>query len=1080
VAIDLMFQITNLERASAAFRRLLKMTGSAAVVLILASCGGGGGTAPAPTPQPSTPPPAPVTLSGNELTVSTSTVRAKFTQGALTSLTNVLTNENYVATAGPNFVDMTMLQPTGGSLTPGNWVVNPTGTSATIEFRDSVRTVRMTAAVVDNELSLRFEGFSTTTGVISLTWGIFGLSLSPGRLLIPGQGGTYFDRSSTPSAQGLDYPVHWENQMVVYQGSQGNVLMYARDPVPTFKRLHASRQTGNLDMAFEMFAPAPWPGANSVPAVEWRIRGFSGSDWKPAADAYKNYLTAIRPFSAPSGNRSWIRNIRGVVIFQTLDQALLDQLAQELVPSQTLLLLADWRASAFDINYPDYTPSPLAKPFMDRARQLGFRIMLHINLLGVSETNPEYAGMKQFQIKTADELKEIGWLWDEFPSRDIHRIAYISPASSQYRQLLIRSMRTAIDSLQPDAMHLDAGGAITNDGNGLIENMNGMQGMMQLHREIMAAYPGLVLGGESTNEIIAPFNWLAQRWPADSPPHPISTYLLGDQVFFYGFLDQPAPDESGFADYMKRYEGLGVIPVPFIVTPSDLGPDRKRTHDFLDYIRMFQTNQYRPDFTGDWNTARFRYRSADGTSTATLEDDGTFVRFKKDGTVIYQRAHDANVVTTPHFIDNWPAYDSTRLLGTDPNRQFWLENAAFRPFNQTHLSNVPTNFQIGLDSFVADNYAFFQIEGVQRRWFDPIVEFPAARKGTIYNLQEFGVINGAVIQTGRAVVAGQLYNTVLLHNPPFQQAVGGTTFVEYRVAVPVAPKAELKFHAAMIDGTAQSDGVLMGVQIDGTTVWRTMVVPGNAWYDGVVDITSYGGRTVTLRLLTHPGLLLNAQFDQACWRDIRIETDFSTTANLQVELPTGVTPQFGAEAQVNSISGQVANVSLALPGHFTVFTATPPNIPLGGTLLNLPVKVWKASNEGLPFQFAYENSGNIGVVASGGVTKNAIAAIPPRRGATILTFAGTVPANANTLTVGYALADAPPVFGTILDYSGAEFIVRVNGTELHRHRIESVGWQQAIVDISPWRGKPALFELTADADENQLFDFAYFSDLTVH
>jgi hypothetical protein len=284
----------------------------------------------------------------------------------------------------------------------------------------------------------------------------------------------------------------------------------------------------------------------------------------------------------------------------------------------------------------------------------------------------------------------------------------------------------------------------------------------------------------------------------------------------------------------------------------------------------------------------------------------------------------------------------------------------------------------------------------------------------------------------------------------------------------------------MLDGTAQSDGVLLGVQANGQTIWKNTVLPGNGWYDGDVNITALSGQTIKVRFLAHPGLTLNSQFDQVCWRDIRIETDFSTTANLQVQLPTGVgTPLFSSEATPGSISGQIANISANLPGHFTVFTAAPPAINLGQTLLNFPVTVWKASNEGLPFQFAYDSSGTIGSVSSGGVTKTAIALIPPRRGATVLTVPVTLPPNATHLTIGYALADAPPVFGTILDYSGADFIVRINGTEVMREHRESTGWQQLQVSLVPWSGQPVLVELKVDADENQLFDFAYFSNLTV-
>ena len=1056
----------------------------AAVVLLgllLASCGGGGSSTPPPATNP--PPPtttAAVTLNGNELTVASRTLRAKFTQAALTSLVNLTTNENYIAAPGPNFISATMLNPDNQDLVPGAWSVDPSGTSASIEFHDTVRRVKMTVGVADDDMFLRFEGSSTTPGLVSISWGIFGLNLSPGRLVIPAQGGTYFDATSTPTFQGLDYPVHWENQMVVYQGGAGSVLMYARDPVPVYKRLHASRQTGKLDMAFEIFATAPWDSASNVASIEWRMRGYSG-DWRAPADTYKSYLTSIRPFSNADGDRAWIKDVRGVVIFHTLDYSLLDKLALEVVPNKTVLLLTTWRQKPFDIDYPDYTPAADTEPFIQRAHQLGFHVMLHVNLLGVSETNAAYGGIKPYQIKTADEKKEMGWQWDEFPTGDIRRVAYISPASSAYRQLFINSIRPAINALQPDALHLDAGGAIVNDGNGLIEGMNGMQGIMQLHRDLMAAFPNVVLGGESTNEIIGPFNWLAQRWTADSPAHPISTYLLGEQVFFYGFLDQPTPDEAAFTDYLKRYEGQGIVPVPFVVDGSDLGPDRVRTHEFLDYIKIFQTEGFKPDWTGDWTGKTFRYKNAAGTSAITVEDDGTLLQLKRDGNVFYKRVHSTNTVTTPYFIQSWPAYDDTKILGTDPNRQFWLEDNPFRPQNELHLPSLPTNFQIGMGSLVTPKYGYFEIDAVNRNWYDFVVELAGARVGTIYNLQDFKLINGAVVRLSREHVSGVLYNSVLLEFPPFQQAVGGTTFIEYSVPVPIAPHVRLQFSAGMIDGSAQSDGVLMGVQINGATAWKQTIMPGNGWHDDSIDLTPFAGQTIKIKLLAHPGLQLNTNFDWSCWKDLKIVTDFSTAVNQAITLPAGiVTPQFSEGANLLSVNGQTANISLAVPGKFVVFAQDPPVINIGQSVLSFTPNVWKTTLQALPIQFANENSGTIGPIASAGVTRTAIAAIPPRRGATQLTTALRLPANATSLAIGFALADPPPVFGTIDQYSGVDFIVRVNGNELFRQRVETTGWNTAQIDIHQWAGKPILLDLTVDADENQLFDFAYWSDLTVH
>jgi len=116
--------------------------------------------------------------------------------------------------------------------------------------------------------------------------------------------------------------------------------------------------------------------------------------------------------------------------------------------------------------------------------------------------------------------------------------------------------------------------------------------------------------------------------------------------------------------------------------------------------------------------------------------------------------------------------------------------------------------------------------------------------------------------------------------------------------------------------------------------------------------------------------------------------------------------------------------------------------------------------------------------SAAGATRNAIAAIPPRDGQTLLTSAVNLSPNVSTLTVGFGLADGPAGFGSI-NYSGVTFVIRANGTEVLRRTTNVAGWQTALVDITPWRGRPVLFELITDADGDQLFDFAYYADLTI-
>ncbi len=196
----------------------------------------------------------------------------------------------------------------------------------------------------------------------------------------------------------------------------------------------------------------------------------------------------------------WTREIYSVITILYLDIGALEPLSKQTDPRRTLLHIVPWRKDGFDINYPDYTPAADAKPFIEKAKELGFRIMLHTNALGISETNSNYERFKPLQLKTPNTKELVGWLWDLEPGH-IRRLAYINPASSEYRKLFIESIRPAIEELKPDALHLDAGGTIQNDGNGIIEGMNTIQGLIRYQQDLQEAFPGLALGYESITEI---------------------------------------------------------------------------------------------------------------------------------------------------------------------------------------------------------------------------------------------------------------------------------------------------------------------------------------------------------------------------------------------------------------------------------------------------------------------------------------------------------------------------------------------------------------------------------------------------
>lgn len=1055
-----------------------------ATLLGLAGCGGGGSTPPSqPAPAPAPSSTVPLEIKGSAVNVRSSTLAAAFNGPSLASLTNQVTGEQYISQPGPALIGMDMQQPTGETMQPSGWKLQPdpdTGQTVAVNtFSDSVSMATMTVGMdsANDEIFLRLEAHSSRPGVRGLFWGTQGLDLSTQRLVIPGQAGAYYDAQSTPAEVALDYPTHWEDGFVIYQGAQGSVLLYARDTTPVFKRLIATRDTGTLKLGLETFAQGPWSQATQVPKMEWRLKAFSG-DWRPAADYYAQWSRNAWPSPASDPGQDWVKQISTVIIVYNPDSVVLAPLAARLDPAKTLLYLVNWRSSGFDVNYPDYTPSDLTQPFIDAAHQLGFRVMLHVSLLGVSNTNPDYQTVSQYQMRDPESEALLTWPFGVWPGGVpppgyAQTFAFISPASSTYRKLFLSRITPMIQLLHPDALHLDAGGAIVDDGNGLVEGMNSVQGIIELHKELRNAFPGLALGFESTTETLARYHSFAQRWVESSPAHPIQTYLMGSQVHFYGFLDQPNPDDPDFPEHLRRYEGQGIQPTIRIESLQDITAAGPITNQTLDLLKLWQTDGFVPDWQTGWNGDIFRYRGNQGT-TAEVKATGPLVQLKVGDTLEYQRVRNSEQIQTDQCITNWPAYTSSTLIGLDPGREYWLESCTGRDTTLPHLTALPADVRVGIGTLITPTYAYFELEPDQQPTYDFVAHFWQARQGTIYNLKDVPLTNGSFVSViTPAVVGGKDMSPALLEVPA-SQTLPGATFVEYDVPVPGSGTTQLQFATGILDAGTRSDGVTFVIWINGTEVWRQFVLPGS-WNPASVDLTPYAGQTVKLRFITHPGPKLNAVDDLACWGGLQLVHPGPSSAQVSLVLPASSTTVSSTPNVTLQPAGASYQTSVAVPGKFAVFANPPAAVTSAQSLLSLPVSVFQAQQDGLPSSSGTGDNGTIAAVASGGVTLNTIKAFPATNGQAILTWAVHLPAQPLQLRLTYGLADTSL---TSVQYSGVQFSVYVNGDRPWQVQDQLAGWQQNTIDLSAYAGQDVCIRLVTDALGTNIFDLSYWADLS--
>ena len=969
--------------------------------------------------------------SGQSLTVTTANATATFQGPDLVGLTNAATGESYLRlpTSSP-LMDLTTIAGTGQGLTASDWITSvQNGTAiASLTMQDSVRSVTITVSVdaLSQEIVIRLSGQATQAGVTGATWGIAGLDLTAGHLIVPANTGVVFDREHPGWGAAVTYPHDWQAQMLVYETPAGSVVLYSTDPQYLFKQLRiGTRGLSTLDLSITTQANGPWPSATSVPAVEWRLKAFAG-DWRTAAAVYRDWLVTHRP-RVPRASDSWAQNIRTVVtVNYTEDPVVLDSLASKLTPSRTLVYLPSWRQAGYDVNYPDYTPAASMAAFVAKARGLGFRVMLHTDLVGVTPGNPDYATVKSWHARDPLSLALTGWQWDTPPTNPT-RFAFINPASSAYRNLFVARVGAAVAALQPDALHLDISAPMFNDGNGPIEGMSYPQGAVQLHKDLIAAFPNVALGGEGMNDVLYPYSAFAQAWtlasPGNPPAHPILNFLWnsqGGQMRYYGHLSQPNAAAPTFKGAVSTMERQGILPSLMVWGASDLDTANAENARLFKWLQSWQANGFQPDWTGSWSGVLIPYKAAPGSNaTAALTDTGTLVSLSSGGTSIYQRAHDTATLDTGSYIPNWPAFDSTRLYGLDPAAQYWLDAVA-RP-NATHVSSLPTGVQLGAQTMVSSNFALVQL--VPTAGYDFMSHLGAATVGTTENGIDGALDFGASAQVQTATVGAVPRQGIFMH-PPYEPGhSGGETFVEWSLTVPASAVFTFSVGVADNAGTC-TDGVTFRVVVNGSEAWRQSVLH-EGWIDGRVDLSAYGGTTIRLRIVTNPGAANNASCDWASYSALALSSAVPLTTSVPLALAPGATPSgFSGSGTFTSTGPGTAQVgNMPVPGRFTLLLAPGAAVGAGTNLASLPFTTWLGGETELPAQGSLFGSGSISTATTGGVTKqNAIFAHPPPYGRTILSWVLAIPASGDPqLSWSAALNDSASCT------SGVRLEVRING-----------------------------------------------------
>ena len=444
---------------------------------------------------------AEVKVVDNNVFVETDAYEVEFTDGVITQLSNKLTEETYTLPLGVGGLTgfrgrSGLLRRNVGSI----WTDRATLTEARkvaplkaeILFRQGQNEFRLFIGVDarSGDLLLEQQGTSDTEGVYGIQWGCVNLDVRHLDLILPADGGQIINTMSPFTSRDFHYPGSWEVQLAILQGEQGGFFVRGVDKTFQFKVLHYEKDGESFALGFETQNQAPFDALTSAKSVVWRLNTYSG-DWRVPARQYRDWMEqTFKPWRLDQ-RPAWVGEIGLVVTLPGSDVGILDRLADQVDPTKTLLYVPEWRRDPFDVNFPDYTAKPEFGRFVEAARQHGFRVMPHVNLLGVNAYHPLYAEVQKFQYRDPWNGNPMGWYWDrtDIPK---NRIAAINPASAEFRKYYVQQLKEVWQKYGVDAFFLDVSSFVINDANGLIEGLNAGQGNVLLHNALAAAMPGVV------------------------------------------------------------------------------------------------------------------------------------------------------------------------------------------------------------------------------------------------------------------------------------------------------------------------------------------------------------------------------------------------------------------------------------------------------------------------------------------------------------------------------------------------------------------------------------------------------------
>jgi hypothetical protein len=1020
-----------------------------------------------------------VLICGGAFAQETASLRLTVEAGAVVGLENRLTGEVCTRPAGPS------------DHTSALRVVEGPGLIRDLPDGEQGVSIRCEVTTAGEDLLVRQSGGRQEAHVAGVWLGIGPLDLELVKILIPGVGGVVLDAASLVADVTYYYPGAWGTPALALQGARGGVLISADSPASSFKALRVIRLATAWRLLLLTDADPPFEPRRECASAPWRFTAYRGP-YTAAATLQRDRLR--REFSlTPLAQRrpEWLPHIRGVVrvVGSGACEGPLQALARAVDPAKTLLYLPDWRTNPYDVMYPDYTPSAAALEFLRVAHGLGFRVMVHGNLVGISPFHPRMAEYQDIIQRDPTSHQPVGWYLD----RDTQgKIYCLNLAFARARKLLVDSFVESYRQAGFDALHLDFP-LIINADTGPVEGRNPIQGGLEFLRELQTALPGVPLGSEGIADYLLDCSFAQLGEPLwnnrefQGRYHPFRAALFSEFCSTYGHLGIPdqQTDLQAYLSFIEVHDRVGCLPTLSLNLDRSFDPADPGTRFALRQARYFADTEPVPDFAGTLTPVAaagdppalpyFAWRQADGRGLVVVQTPGGRKWLAGGGEAPWQEQwrvyQNVTQIAGDMHLPGWLAYNEAGLFGLDPLAIYLPEPGRPDP-NAFHLSAVGAAVRLSLCGS-DDRRDIVRLERLQAEGTD-LTALRPDRVGMLVQGAEQALDRGGCFQLETGTCGGVARLGWYAHPPwrfpeltPLGSPLQTASFGEFRVRLPDA--ARLRFTSAIglrdlpTPETLGGDGVTFRVLVNGKEVCAQHQAT-RQWADVAVDLSAWRGQEVTLRLLTDPGPAGRLDCDWAMWGEPRVVAepgDRSVTLAFTPP-PLGGTVVLADALGARALPPGTRQAETALPATLlclrTCATVSGP-----GSLAALPYTTALVSG-GVLTPGSVFGAGSATQWTDAGASQSAINGHTPAWGQTHIEWALNLPAQPLRLRFGAGVKPGG---------EQVSFSVLLNGQPVWHG-----GWPGAgkmvpgALDLTPWAGTSLLLSLVTDADGTNNCDWA--------